>query len=87
MSDLEKWISGLESLGEHIYFGTQITIPEFVNLMETVEYLKSRRPVKPQMLDGKPNCGGCGVSIGFGAPYCWNCGREMKWPVQDGIRG
>ena len=80
MSDFEKWISELESLGEHIYFGEQVTIPEFASLAEVVEYLKSRRPVKVQMLDGKPpSCGGCGVSIGCGEPYCWNCGRELKW--------
>lgn len=79
MSDLEKWISGLESLANHIYFGETIPVAEFVNLAETIEFLKSRRPVKPRMLDGKPNCGGCGVSIDRGMPYCWNCGRAVKW--------
>lgn len=79
MSDPEKWISLLESLTEHIYFGTQVTIAEFVNLMATLEYMKSMLPVKPQMLDGKPNCGGCGVLIDRGMRYCPGCGRKVKW--------
>lgn len=79
MSDREKWISGLESMGEHIYFGTQITNAEYVNLMEVVKYLKRMRPVKVQMLNGKPHCGCCRISIDRKTLYCPRCGKGVKW--------
>lgn len=79
MSDLEKMISDLESMANHMYFGETVPIEEFVTLEKTVEFLKDMRPVKPQWLDDKPNCGYCGVAIPGGAKYCPNCGRAVKW--------
>ena len=79
MSDIEKWIPGLESLRDHIYFGETIPVNEFVNLSGAVEFLKSRWPVKVQWLGDRPNCGYCGMSIDRKTLYCPQCGRAVKW--------
>lgn len=79
MSDLEKFIAGLESMANHIYFGETIPVSEFVILSETVEFLKSKRSMEARIVDNEPVCGGCGVPIPIGAFYCPNCGRAVKW--------
>lgn len=48
---------------------------------------KAQEPVKPIMHyvpDGKRSsaawqCGNCLIDIGYGANYCYNCGRKVKW--------
>lgn len=79
MTDLEKWVSGLETMAKHIYSGETIPVAEYENLVEVVEFLKSMRPVKVQILDGKPNCGYCGISIDRRTVYCPKCGKAVKW--------
>jgi len=53
--------------------------------MQIDDALREQEPVKPEFdsLDGNVGrwrCGNCQVSLGaVRPPYCWHCGRKVKW--------
>lgn len=61
-------------------------VPQEV-VLDIIASMKAQEPVKPIMHyvpDGKRSsaawqCGNCLIDIGYGANYCYNCGRAVKW--------
>ena len=84
MSDIsaEQMVAGLESLGENIYFGRTVTIPEFECLTLAVDQLKPKRVVNTTSTVRCPGCGKQITNRGAIHPeinYCWKCGQAVKW--------
>ena len=77
----EKVIKGLKCVAETYKFYLHDLATEAIDL------LKAQEPVKPIMhyvQDGKRSsaawqCGNCLIDVGYGANYCYNCGRRVKW--------
>ena len=88
MPDREKVIKELET--EIQDFSPACTSDERLKeIMEmALELLKDQEPVEPIPYDlDTPvttvmrcyKCGCCNADITAGNPYCWHCGRKVKW--------
>lgn len=75
-----------DCMGGDCPYGPRIGCHEEL-MRDALALLKTREPVKPIMHyvpDGKRSsaawqCGNCLIDIGYGANYCYNCGRAVKW--------
>lgn len=61
-------------------------------LQDALELLKGQEPVEPIPYDlDTPvttvmrcyKCGWCNADITAGNPYCWHCGRKVKWDAAN----
>ena len=75
--DLEQNIRWIEENETHQFPGWgNVTMA----MRDAVELLKGEEPVKPLPLpDDEYKCPCCGMVIELLNPYCWYCGRKVKW--------
>ena len=98
MIDREKMIKGLEICSDDTkkchgcpYLMTDAPRCWDVVMKDALELLKGQEPVEPIPYDlDTPvttvmrcyKCGWCNADITAGNPYCWHCGRKVKWDAQ-----
>ena len=84
MFDREKVIEALVNAGDEngvIRMSSEVRNLVVELLMERdLTKLRDYSLVQPVFLPNhKFGCPSCGVIVGMGNPYCWNCGKGIIW--------